>query len=69
MTEYTEFVASLSLEEQYTMPLTEAEIETYNGLIDQFINYEAAGLNLLPITYSNIKANSIEFTKKIEGYV
>ena len=57
MNEYTEFVASLSLEEQYKMPLTEAEIETYNGLIDQFINYEAAGLNLLPITYSNIKAN------------
>ena len=64
MNEYVEFVASLSLEEQYKMPLVEADIETYIGLIDQFINYQAAGLDLLPVTYSNIKAKRIRVFPK-----
>ena len=66
MTQYTEFVASLSLEEQYKKPLTEPDIETYMGLIDQFLNYTACGLELLPITYSNIKANAIEFSSRLK---
>jgi hypothetical protein len=67
LTEYTEFVSSLSLEEQYKMPLTEADLESFNVLIDQFINYEAAGLDLLPITFTNIKSNAIEFSKRISA--
>jgi hypothetical protein len=67
MTEYTEFVASLSLNEQYKMPLTNEDIEAYNGLIGQFLNYSAAGLELLPITYSNIKANAIEFSSRLKA--
>ena len=67
MTEYTDFVASLSLEEQFKMPLTEAEIETYIGLIDQFLNYTACGLELLPLTFTNIKANALEFSSRIKA--
>jgi hypothetical protein len=67
MTEYTQFVASLSLEEQYKMPMVESEIESYNGLIDQFLNYSVCGLELLPVTYSNIKANALEFTSRLKA--
>jgi hypothetical protein len=67
MTEYTNFVASLSLDEQMKMPLVESDIESYIGLIDQFLNYTACGLELLPVTYSNIKANAIEFTSRLKA--
>ena len=56
-------------EEQYKMPLVEADIETYIGLIDQFINYQAAGLDLLPVTYSNIKANHIRVFPKAFSHI
>jgi hypothetical protein len=67
MTEYTDFVSSLSLEQQYKMPLTEEDIESYNKLIDNFLNYTVAGLELFPIIYTNIKSNSLEFSNRLKA--
>jgi hypothetical protein len=67
MDEYKEFVESLSLEEQYKMPLTEEDIESYNKLIDHFLNYFVAELEIFPITYTNIKSNAMEFTSRLKA--
>jgi hypothetical protein len=67
MNEYTEFVATLPLDEQMKMPLSEEDVESYNALIDHFLNYEVAGLDLFPVTYANIKANATEFNSRLKA--